>query len=569
MNFSAIPPLLEEFAVLLELKGENPFKVRAYQNAARALETYAGDLEEHAAEGSWAEIKGIGKGIAHDLAQWARTGKIAALEELRASFPAALFDLLRVPGLGPKKVKKLYESLGIASLGELEYACLENRLTTLDGFGEKTQAKILQGVQYAKQAQGKFLLPEALAVARDLEAFVAGLPSAKGAAIAGSLRRRKETVHDIDIVCAAADPSAVMQAFVGMAGVEEVIGSGDTKTSVRLRGMQADLRVVAPKELPFALHHFTGSKEHNTLLRGHAKKLGFTLNEYGLFKGDKPVACASEVELYAALGMDFIPPELREGRDEVELALARKLPALVEAEDIRGFFHNHTVFSDGKNTVEEMVSAAAAAGYEYIGLSDHSQSAFYAHGLHEKDIDAQFKEIDRVQKKFPRIRVFRGIESDILPDGALDYPEKILRRFDFVIGSVHSKMKMEEAEMTERCARALANPYLTILGHPTGRLLLAREGFPLHLPTIIAAARRHGKVLELNANPHRLDLDWRVLGAVRDAGVRVSINPDAHEVDGIAHIAYGVSMARKGGLRKGDVFNARGAAEIEKLLHGA
>ena len=569
MNLRDLPGLLDEMALWLELRGDNPFKIRAFQNASRALSSHAGELDRIAESGAWTTIQGVGKGIAADLAEFVATGKISALESLRSEFPPTLLEVLAVPGLGPKKVKKLYEDLGISTLGELEYACMENRLLALEGFGAKTQEKILRGVQYAKQSQGRFLLSEALGVAQDLERTISSWKEIAKLSIAGSLRRCKETVHDIDLVCSSAKPAAVMKAFVGLSGIEEVIASGETKSSIRIRGMQVDLRVVAPAEFAFALHHFTGSREHHAKLRAHAKKLGFTLNEYGLHGGDRLHPCATEAELYQALKMDFIPPELREGNTEIELALSHKLPKLVEAGQIRGFFHNHTVFSDGKNTVEEMVAAAHERGYEYIGISDHSRSAFYAHGLQEKDIDAQFSEIDRVQKKFPKIRIFKGIESDILADGALDYPEKVLRRFDFIIGSVHSKMKMDPDDMTRRCVSAVENPHLTMLGHPTGRLLLAREGFAFDFSAVLRAAQKHRKIIELNANPHRLDVDWRILPSIRDAGVRVAINPDAHEVDGIGDIAYGVAMARKGGLGSEHVLNTMTAKDIEAYLHGS
>ncbi|MCB0308951.1 MAG: DNA polymerase/3'-5' exonuclease PolX [Bdellovibrionales bacterium] len=556
---------LEEMATLLELKGANPFKVRAYQNAARSLMTHDDDLELALEKGQLTKIKGVGPGIAKDIQDFFHTGEMLELKTLRESFPSTLFELLEVPGLGPKKVKKLFDELQIESLGELEYACHENRLVKLDGFGSKTQEKILKGIALLKQRRNTFLYPEAFEQAHVLLQQMSKWKEIKQIEIAGSLRRRKETIHDIDLVCSADQENAevVMRRFVNLVSPNDVISHGTTKSSISYRGIQVDLRVVKESEYIFALHHFTGSKEHNTLLRGLAKKQGYILNEYGLFKGESLVKCQTEANIYEQLKLDYIPPELREGLSEIEMSKDHQLPNIITLEDIRGIFHVHTNYSDGKNTLEEMVRAASERGYTYIGISDHSQSAFYAHGLKEKDIDAQFIEIDRVQKQFPKIRIFKGIESDILSDGNLDYPKHVLKRFDFVIGSVHSRFKMSQEEMTKRCVRALENPFCTILGHPTGRLLLARDGFQIDVQRILDVAKKEGKIVELNANPHRLDLDWRILYTNRNDCPYISINPDAHDVEGLSHVTMGVSMARKGGLTKDHVFNTKTTKEIE------
>lgn len=567
MDKSEVAAALEEVGMLLELKGENPFKVRAFGNAARTLESLDQDLAQLVEEKRLEELKGVGKSLAEAITALVKTGKFADFEKLKKEFPETLFELFKVPGLGPKKVKVLYEKLDVKSLGELEYACKENRLLKLEGFGDKTQQKILAGIEFIKKNTGRFLYSNVVDQAEHVVKKMSGWDEIEEISIAGSLRRGKEIVKDVDIVCASKSPVKVMEKFISMGGVGTVIAHGDTKSSVVwTNGVQCDLRVVTRKEFPYALHHFTGSKEHNTAMRSRAKEMGMKMNEYGLFKGEKLIPCKTEEEIFKALGLAYIPPEMREDLGEIETALKGKIPDLLEYNDLKGFFHIHSNYSDGRNTLEEMVSAAAKMGMEYIGLSDHSQTAFYAHGLKEADIDRQHKEIDQLQKKFPKLRLFRGIESDILPDGALDYSDRVLRKFDFVIGSVHAVFTMTEEEMTKRCAAALKNPYCTILGHPTGRLLLAREGFKINMKTMIDLAAAEGKIIELNANPHRLDLDWRLLHYAKGKGVRMAVNPDAHDVEGLTDIRFGVKMARKGGLTKKDVINTLPLAQMEKLL---
>ncbi len=558
---------LEEMAMLLELSGANPFKIRAFQNGARTLEGLTQDLNQLISEKRLTEIKGIGEGLSKQIESIAKSGTSAELKELRKKFPESLLEILQVPGLGPKKAKVLYEKLGIESLGELEYACQENRLLKLEGFGEKTQEKIIAGIAYLKGNIGKFLYADAIDVAEALAGEMKKWKEVKQLSIAGSLRRCKEIVRDVDLLCSSHEPKKVMDRFVSMKGVKEMIAHGDTKSSVRWEnGLQFDLRVVTDMEFPYALHHFTGSKEHNTAMRTRAKEMGLKMNEYGLFRGEKLVRCKSEEEIFRALHLSYIPPEMRENQGEIEEAEKREIPTLLNLSDLCGFFHVHSTYSDGRNTLEEMVSAASKLGLKYIGISDHSQTASYAHGLKEADLIRQKKEIDRLQKKFLKLRLFWGIESDILPDGSLDYPDRILKNFDFVIGSVHAKFKMTEEEMTKRCLRAMENPSFTILGHPTGRLLLTREGFQINLTAMIDAAAKHRKIVELNANPHRLDLDWRILGYAKKKGVPVAINPDAHSIEGLSHIRYGVNIARKAGLTPKDVYNALTLSQMEKSL---
>jgi DNA polymerase (family 10) len=567
MTKQEVSEILDEIATLLELKGENPFKSRAYSNASRTIAGLDIDLAEAVRSGALKEVKGIGAALFEKITELVTTGKLAYYEELKASVPDGLLEMLRIPGLGPKRVRVIFDQLGISTLGELEYACNENRLLKLDGFGPKMQEKILQGIRYVRKQKGLFHYSVAAKEAALLFKILKAHKSVKRIAVAGSLRRRKEVVKDIDLLVSADRSGPVMEAFTTLPDVEEVIAKGETKSSVRLKsGINADLRVVSDAEFPYALHHFTGSKEHNVAMRGRAQRLGFKMNEYGLFKGGKPIACKDEKEIFAKLGLDFIPPELREDMGEIAAAERKQLPELIEEGDIKGIFHNHTVYSDGNATLKEMVEAARSAGYEYIGISDHSRSAHYANGLEIERVHKQQKEIDALQKNYKDLMIFKGIECDILPDGSLDYPDEVLASFDFVIVSVHSKFNMTEAEMTSRILRAIQNRHVTILGHPTGRLLLTRESYPVDMPKILRAAADHGVVIELNANPLRLDLDWRLGPLAIEKGVKVSINPDAHSVDGIGDVPYGVGIARKAWLTKEAVFNTKSASEMKKVL---
>ncbi len=559
--------MLKEMAMLLELSGANGFKVRAFQNAARTMETFSDSLDEYVREGKLTTLSGIGKGIAADIAHFYENGQLDVLEELKDEFPSGLFDLFRVPNLGPKKIKVLYEELGIGSLSDLAYACQENRLLKLKGFGQKSQDKILEGVRFLEQNAGQHRYHQAYAQVRALVDQMQAWPDVQQISIAGSLRRKKEVVKDADILCSSTKPSQVMKKFTSLQEVQSIIASGDTKTSIQTKeGMQVDLRVVAPEDYATALHHFTGSKEHNTLLRSRAKKRGMKINEYGVFEGDTKLTIESEAELFKALDLEFIEPELREGLQEIQWAENDKLPNLVTEQDIQGFFHMHTTYSDGKHSLEEMVQAAIEKGYQYMGVSDHSQTAFYAHGLKKADIKKQHEEIDQLQKKYKDIRIFKGIESDILPDGSLDYSDDVLQTFDFVIGSVHANFQMDQNKMTERCMKALENPYLTMLGHPTGRILLGRKPFAIDMHRLIDRAASLGKIIELNASPYRLDIDWRLLPHLIEKGGMISINPDAHSIEGIDHVKYGVHVARKGGVEAKHVLNTLPLDQMEQRL---
>ncbi len=558
--------LLEEIAALLELKGENPFKTKAYHTAAQTVANLEMDLAALAQEGT--TVKGIGKTIGQQIAEFAHTGHIAYHDELKASIPAAIVDMVKIPGLGPKKAWLLYEKLEIQSVGELEYACRENRLQDLKGFGAKTQQAILTGIEYKKRFQGRFLLCDAWPLAESIASWLASQAGISRAEVAGSIRRRTETVSDLDIVVASQAPEAAAEAILAIPGIDRVVSKGTAKISLTLQaGMNLDVRIVAPERFSGCLHHFTGSKDHNIALRARAKELGLKLNEYSLTdSAGVELIAGSEAELYRLLGLPYIPPELREGRDELITAEKGQLPELITRTDLNGLFHVHTDYSDGTATIRQMAEACRRQGLHYIGITDHSRTAVYAKGLTTADVLAQRREIDALNQEMSDVHILAGIESDILPDGTLDYPDEVLASFDFVIASVHSAFRQSEAEMTKRICQAMRNPYVTMLGHPTGRILLGRPGYAVDMAGVIAAAGATGTMIEINANPYRLDIDWRLLGDAKRQGVLVSVNPDAHSIKEIDHLDYGIAMARKGGLTAADVVNTRTWEQIKPLL---
>jgi len=559
--------ILDELALLLEMKGENPFKSRAYVNAARSIEALDEDLDLVVREGRLATIKGVGEAISKKIEELATTGQLRYYHDLKATIPAGHFEMLKIPGLGPKKISFLYEKLGIQTIGELEYACQENRLLDLKGFGSKTQKKILAGIDALKQYRERRLYAEVIDEALDLRKFLAEQRDVFAAGIAGSLRRGNEIVKDIDLLAATDDHLPLADAFASLPRAASVIVRGDTKVSVTLRsGINADLRIVSPSQYPYALHHFTGSREHNTALRGRAKKLGLKMNEYGLFREEENLLCRSEDDIFAALGLSYIPPELRENMGEIEAAAAGQLPRLVEIGDVRGVLHIHTQASDGADSLETLAREAKRRGYAYIGVSDHSQSAYYAGGLSPDAVRRQHEAIDNLNAGEEAFHIFKGIEADILPDGRLDYDDEMLAKFDFVIAAVHSHFQMTEEEMTVRIIRALANPFTTILAHPTGRLLLAREPYALDIHRVIDAAAANGKVIELNANPLRLDLDWRHCIYAKKQGVKIAVNSDLHNLAGFDYMIGGVNIARKGWLEKEDCLNCLELKEINEYF---
>lgn len=557
---------LEEIALLLELKGENVFKIRAYQNAARTLEGITEDLANLIKEDRLGDLKGFGPALVEKVTELVTTGKCRYFNELKKSVPASLLEMLAIAGLGPKKTKKLYEDLGIKTVKQLEAACQKNRLLTLEGFGEKSQQKILAGITFLEKGTGRHRYDEAREGATQLVSELKKLKGITRIKIAGSLRRHEETIGDIDILVSAQKAQAVMDSFTKLNGVHQVLAHGATKSSVLLdSGIQVDLRVMTAQEFPYALHYFTGNKEHNVVMRQRAQKKGLKLNEYGLFKGRKLVPCKDEAAIFKHLGLQYIPPELRVGLGEFEVAEKNKIPKLIEEQDIKGVFHVHSTYSDGRNTLEEMIAAACALGLQYVGISDHSQSAHYAGGLEPARVKKQRQEIERLQKKYP-IRIFHGIESDILKNGSLDYAKPVLASFDFIIGSIHSSFKMPEKEMTRRLIKAIQNPYLTMIGHLTGRLLLSRAGYMVDHQAIIQACHDYGKTIELNASPHRFDLDWRWLPVAKGKKLKIPINPDAHSIKALGYFRYGVGIARKGWLTKKDVLTTLPVWQMEKFL---
>ena len=554
---------IEKYGVLLELSGANAFRVRAYTNAVRTLENLAATLDEMLAAGTLTEVKGIGKSVAELVAEFAETGTARAYEELRAEVPTGLLEMLRVPGLGPRKIIAIREALGVTDLDGLGQAAQAGQLASLKGFGKKTQENILKGIEYILAHQGRFRADIARASADELLEMLAQLPQTEHVEVAGSLRRAKETVKDIDFVISGTDAHAIAAAFVGHPEVEEILAQGETKSSVRLKsGLQADLRIVTTTQFPYILHHFTGSKEHNVALRSRAQARGLKINEYGLYRDDALVECADEAAFFAAMDLDHIPPELREGMGEIEAAEAGALPELITATDIRGMLHVHSTYSDGADSLAAMAAAVRDRGYEYLGIADHSQSAAYAGGLKPDAVKRQWEEIDRLNEEMAPFRIFKGIESDILTDGALDYDDDVLAQFDYTVVSVHSQFNLDRNKMTTRIVRAIEHPAATIVGHLTGRLLLDREGYEIDIDRIIAAAAEHGVAIEINAHPARLDIDWRHVKKARDQGVSIAINTDAHSIGGLDHLSYGLGIGRKGWLRAEDVPNALGAETI-------
>lgn len=567
MTKEKIIEILEEIAVLLELSGENPFKSRAYLTAARNLEKVELDLTDLVKDGKIFEIQGIGDAIGKKISELQSAGRLEYYEKLKASIPPGHLEMLKISGLGPRKIHALHQELGITTIGELEYACHENRLAELKGFGKKTQASILAGIEKLKRYSQRRFYDEVWEEAQTLLAFVKSSKLVIEAEIAGSLRRGFETVKDMDILAATTHPEKIGEAFAVHDQVANVIARGDTKVSVTLKsGVNADLRLVTPDEYPYALHHFTGSKEHNTAMRGRAKDLGLKMNEYGLFRGENNIVCRNEEEIFSALGLKFIEPELRENMGEIEAAEKGELPVLVKREDIRGIFHVHTNFSDGAESLENIIAAARQMGMEYIGISDHSQSAFYAGGLKIEDIQRQHALIDALNKKFAPFHIFKGIESDVAPNGRLDYEDQILDRFDFVIAAVHSHFNMTEDEMTGRICAALAHPRTTMLAHPTGRLLLSREPYAVNMLKVIETAAQYGKILELNANPPRFDLDWRNCIIAKKKGVKIAVNPDAHSIAGLSDIDFGIKIARKGWITRENCLNCLSLEKIKAYL---
>lgn len=566
MENNEVIALLEEIAVLLELSGENPFKARAYENVARRIEGLDENVADLAVEGRLREIQGVGDALEEKITEFVKTGRLKYHDDLKKKFPETLFELFRVPGLGPKRIKQLYEEMSIKSLAELGAAAQAGKLEKLPGFGKKMEEKILQGIEFSKEQEGRHLFNEAYEEAERLRELIASVKSTNQVEIAGSLRRCKELIKDIDILASSKNPKTLMDKFVKDEHVVHVTGHGETKSSVVLKsGIAADLRVVSDAEFPYALVYFTGSKEHNVVLRQRAKDRGLKLNEYGLLKGEKNVPCKTEADIYKKLDLPYIPPEMREDMGEFD---AEYIPDLVTMEDIVGLFHCHSKYSDGHNTVAEMAAAAKKAGYKYMTMTDHSQSATIANGLKPDRVEKQQAEIDALNQKLKGFHVLKGIESDIRKGGELDYDDDVLETFDLVIASVHTGQDMTEAEATKRVIKAVENPHTTILGHPSGRLLLTRKGFPLNYDKVFDACLANRVAVEINANCHRLDLDWRHVHRAKDKGVMLVVGPDAHRAEDIDNTKYGIGIARKGWLEPQNLLNCMTLTQFKKWKKG-
>ncbi|MEM0966453.1 MAG: DNA polymerase/3'-5' exonuclease PolX [Verrucomicrobiota bacterium] len=571
MNREEIVEVLEEIALLLQIKGENAFKVRAYENGARALERSEETLETLIDENRLGDLEGVGKALREKIETLHATGELEFYTKLKAEVPEGLRSMTKIAGLGGKSIHRLHVELGVDSLDSLRRACESGAVAGLKGFGEKSATKILKGIDNLEKFAERQLLPVAEETAMPILEGLRKLESVERAEIAGSLRRRKETVGDLDFIVATDDSEEAMDWFVGLDGVEEVIAHGRTKSSIRLAGFQADLRVVTNAQFPAALHHFTGSKEHNVQMRKRALERGLSLSEWGIQnKGEDGNyrTVAEEKDVFTELGLAWIPPERRETGEELALAESGKNADLLELDDLRGALHNHTVASDGKGTLEEMAAAAAGLGWEYLGIADHSRSSFQANGLSEDRLWEQIAEIRKYNEdKELGIHLFAGTECDILKDGSLDFPDDLLEALDYVVVSIHQGgFGQDEDTVTKRIFKALEHPSVTLLAHPTGRLLLRREPYPVDLKRVVDAAAANGKWLEINAHPMRLDLDWREWGRAREKGVLACINPDAHRPDGLEFLRFGVDTARKAGLTAEEVANTRKLAEMKTLL---
>ena len=578
---STVVKALKDMSAYLQLKGENSFKTRAYDLAAERIAGLTEDLQAIVEQKRLTTLPNIGESIGAKIAGLVLTGKMHALEELRATWPPRILELLTVQDLGPRKAKALFEQLGVGSIDDLEKACNMHQVRDLKGFGQKTEDKLLAGIALARRsmgAGGRKRLGDVEDQATALLAWVKAAPGVKRASLGGSVRRWRETVADVDIIASAKDAAPVFEHFLKFPQVAEAMSSGESKASVRLKetDLQVDLRVLPDEDFASALHHFTGSKAHHIHLRGLAMEKGLTISEWGVFRmgdeaaklkkgtakhegAEEKLPIKEEKDLYALLGMQFIPPELREDGGEIEAALAHTLPEdLITAEDIRGNVHMHTTWSDGRDSLEAMALAAKALGYKYLTVTEHSQTSNYAGGLSLDRLKSQWGEIDSVRERVPGITLLKGIESDILEDGSLDYPDAVLEQLDVVIGSIHQRYSQDEEAMTKRVLRAFDNPHLHIWGHPTGRLLLKRDAAPMRMEEILDKAAKKGIVIEVNGCPDRMDLASENIRKALERGLKLVVSTDAHSVSELkTHLPYAVATARRGWARKGDVLNTR------------
>ncbi|HET8865122.1 MAG TPA: DNA polymerase/3'-5' exonuclease PolX [Gracilimonas sp.] len=576
-----IAELLREVSQLMQLAGENRFKVIAFDKAAQTIEGLQENIDDYIQNKNLTDIKGVGKSIAEDIYALEETGQMPVLEAFKEKVPEGLIAWLNISGLGPKNAYKIHKELGISTIEELKDKIEDGSVAGLSGLGQKSAEKIKKSIEWMEKFDERCRLDQAQEIATAIFESLKNLEGVQQIEVAGSYRRGLETIGDIDILIAADEKHIedLFDVFVNHERVTDVLGRGDTKSSVRTKeGRQVDLRIVSPKEFPAALMYFTGSKEHNIVMRQRARERGMGLNEYGLFKlnsdgdtdFDQPVEFSSETDIYQKLDLHFVPPELREDRGEFEIYEEQEEFELVSNDDIRGIIHAHSTWSDGKYSIKEMAEACMERGYEYLGITDHSKTAAYAGGLAVDEIKQQWEEIDALNEEFKSsgkdFVIFKGIESDILADGSLDYEDEILKGFDFVIASVHQSLNMPREEMMERMRNAIKNPYTRILGHPTGRLLLKRNGSDLDLNELVTLAAEHNTAIEINANPRRLDLDWRFGNKAREVGMMTSINPDAHSTEGIDDIPFGVRIARKGKYDKDRVLNTKSADEVRAFF---
>ncbi|MCK9377714.1 MAG: DNA polymerase/3'-5' exonuclease PolX [Syntrophobacterales bacterium] len=573
MKNKELAKIFTEISEYLEMEGVQ-FKPYAYQKAALALETLKNDVEDLYKTGGLKGLKGIsgvGESIAHKIEEYLTTGRIEYYEEFKQKMPINLDDIVGVEGVGPKKARVLFEKLGVKTLEELEAAAQAHRIAPLFGFGEKTEKNILQGIEFLKTSKGRFLLGEILPIANQVLEKLQSLPEVERANTAGSVRRMKETIGDVDFLVISTDSARVMEWFVAQPGVVKVWGHGDTKSSVRLKeGFDMDIRVITPESYGAALQYFTGSKDHNIALRKIAIDKGYKLSEYGLFQGERLIAAATEEEVYEKLGMAWIPPELRENRGEIEAALAGKLPEIIGYGDIKGDLHVHCNWDGGANSIDEIVEAALALAYEYVGIADHTQFLKIERGLDEDKLRARNREIEEINARLARegknFRVLKGCEANILADGAIDITDEALAEQDFVIAGVHSHFKQPREEMTRRILRAMRNPHVDIIAHPTGRILKRREEYEVAIDDLLKGAQETGTILEINSYPERLDLGDVNIFAAKQAGIKMAINTDTHNVDQLHLMGFGISQARRGWAEKKDIINAWPAAELLKML---
>ena len=563
-----IANIFNEIADLLEIESANPFRIRAYRNAARTLQGMGQEVSAYLKqEKDLTALPGIGKDLAAKIVEILDTGHCQALEKLRKATPAGLTDLLHIPGLGPKRVHALYHELDVHTPEQLLRAAKDGRVHSLPGFGAKTEQSIIADIEAHVKQKQRIKLVTAAQYAEPLVAYLQKVPGVDQVVVAGSYRRRKETVGDLDILVSAAKSDKVMDTFVRYDEVRDVLAKGTTRGTVLLRnGLQVDLRVVAKKSFGAALYYFTGSKAHNISVRRRAQQRQLKINEYGVYKGDKQIAGTTEASVFEAIGLPFIPPELRENTGEIEAAEQHRLPKLVELNDLRGDLHAHSKATDGHNSIKEMALAAREFGFDYLAITEHSRHLTVAHGLDATRLLKQIDEIDKLNEKLTGITLLKGIELDILEDGQLDLPDEVLARLDLVVGAVHSKFHLSRAKQTERILRAMDHPHFTLLAHPSGRLLETRDAYDVDMPRIIRHARQRGCYLELNAQPDRLDLLDTYCHLAKDEGVLISIDSDAHSINDFNNLEYGVGQARRGWLEKTDVLNTRTLAQLRKLL---